>query len=158
MKHRMPTLTNEIHVYHTCTTTRPTTRPTGNRHVNFDGRLQHGVVGELSNSGASGEKRTTFLVNWWTEKPMRPNCNPLGKEWKRMGFTPMKVAKKALRETKEKYMAHVATPIGFGPLDLTAHGKIVYGVFGVYGVYSVGGAVCVGDAVCVCVCVYEGIY
>ena len=75
-----------------------------------------------------------------------------------MGFTPMKVAKKALRETKEKYMAHVATPIGFGPLDLTAHGKIVYGVFGVYGVYSVGGAVCVGDAVCVCVCVYEGIY
>ena len=148
----MPTLTHEIHVYHMC----PTTRPTGNRHVNFDGRLQHGVVGELSNSGASGAKRTTFLVNWWTEKPMRPNCNPLGKEWKRMGFTPMKVAKKALRETKEKYMAHVATPIGFGPLDLTAHGKIVYGVYGVYGVYSAGGAVCVQCrqcSVCVCVCV-----
>jgi hypothetical protein len=58
--------------------------PMTNRHLRFQGNLQHGVPAELAPEHqdgtivqlrGSGRERITFLVNWWKDKPMGPNCN-----------------------------------------------------------------------------------
>ena len=58
--------------------------PAVNRHLRFQGNLQHGVPAELAPEHqdgtivqlrGSGRERVTFLVNWWKNKPMGPNCN-----------------------------------------------------------------------------------
>jgi hypothetical protein len=48
--------------------------PVPNKHLAFRGNLQHGVAGSMSVTKGASNKRRTLLVNWWTEKPMPPNC------------------------------------------------------------------------------------
>jgi hypothetical protein len=49
--------------------------PQSNRHIQFDGRLYHGVVGQLARqhspqmATARTRTRYTLLVNWWVDKP-----------------------------------------------------------------------------------------
>ncbi len=60
--------------------------PRKNRHIVFRGDLNHGVASSLSLSPPGGD-RLTLLVNWWTEKPMEPNCRVMTDEIaKRVGF------------------------------------------------------------------------
>jgi hypothetical protein len=42
--------------------------PRTNRHIQFDGRLYHGVVGQLAQQRAK-KARYTLLVNWWVSRP-----------------------------------------------------------------------------------------
>ena len=58
--------------------------PLKNRHLRFQGNLQHGVPaflapelqdGTIIQLRGSGRERITFLVNWWKDKPLGPNCN-----------------------------------------------------------------------------------
>jgi len=60
--------------------------PAKNRHLRFQGNLQHGVPaflapelqeGTIMKLRGSGRERITFLVNWWKNKPMGPNCNKI---------------------------------------------------------------------------------
>jgi len=60
--------------------------PKKNRHLRFQGNLQHGVPaflapehqdGSIVQLRGSGRERITFLVNWWKTKPMGPNCNKI---------------------------------------------------------------------------------
>ena len=60
--------------------------PSKNRHLRFQGNLQHGVPaflapelqeGTIMQLRGSGRERITFLVNWWKDKPMGPNCNKI---------------------------------------------------------------------------------
>ena len=48
--------------------------PKASRHVIFRGDLNHGVSSSQSLDKKSDE-RVTLLVNWWTTKPMEPNCH-----------------------------------------------------------------------------------
>jgi hypothetical protein len=48
--------------------------PVPNKHLAFRGNLQHGVAGSMSVTAGASNKRRTLLVNWWTDKPMEPNC------------------------------------------------------------------------------------
>lgn len=54
--------------------------PKENRHLRFQGNLQHGVPAFLNpdhvelRGASSKNERITFLVNWWHEQPMPPNC------------------------------------------------------------------------------------
>ena len=49
--------------------------PKVNKHVVFDGHLFHGVIGPLSKiKPTKDSKRITFLINYWYQKPIEPNC------------------------------------------------------------------------------------
>lgn len=49
--------------------------PKRNKYTIFYGELLHGVLqGPVP---APGQKRLTFLVNWWDEQPIEPNCSKL---------------------------------------------------------------------------------
>ncbi|GMH83757.1 hypothetical protein TrST_g4906 [Triparma strigata] len=69
--------------------------PKANRHVLFRGDLNHGVSKTLSLDEDQPNSRVTLLVNWWTKKPMEPNCMVFTDEIaKKSGFVyPDKVAK-----------------------------------------------------------------
>mmetsp|Transcript_26104 Transcript_26104/g.49345 ORF Transcript_26104/g.49345 Transcript_26104/m.49345 type:complete len:405 (-) Transcript_26104:72-1286(-) len=69
--------------------------PKANRHVLFRGDLNHGVSKTLSLDEDQPNSRVTLLVNWWTRKPMEPNCMEFTDEIaKKSGFVyPDKVAK-----------------------------------------------------------------
>ena len=49
--------------------------PKVNKHVVFDGHLFHGVIGSLGKMVPNDDqKRITFLINYWHQKPIEPNC------------------------------------------------------------------------------------
>jgi len=49
--------------------------PKINKHLVFDGHLFHGVIGPLSKIDTKkGSERITFLINYWHQKPIEPNC------------------------------------------------------------------------------------
>tara|TARA_B100000575_G_C23120452_1_gene648313 strand:+ start:664 stop:1830 length:1167 start_codon:yes stop_codon:yes gene_type:complete len=49
--------------------------PKINKHIVFQGNLFHGVIGPLAKTAPSNkEKRITFLINYWHQKPLEPNC------------------------------------------------------------------------------------
>ena len=49
--------------------------PKVNKHVVFDGHLFHGVIGPLGKINPNDDqKRITFLINYWHQKPIEPNC------------------------------------------------------------------------------------
>ena len=49
--------------------------PKINKHIIFEGNLFHGVIGPLAKTTPSNkEKRITFLINYWHQKPLEPNC------------------------------------------------------------------------------------
>jgi len=50
--------------------------PAKNKYAIFNGDLLHGVIPGASDARA-GEKRITFLVNFWDVKPLAPNCEEL---------------------------------------------------------------------------------
>lgn len=72
--------------------------PKKNRHLLFRGNLQHGVPGKLAipfggsggvglRSGVGGQRRITFLINWWSHQPLGPNCRKVdNKMVKSMGL------------------------------------------------------------------------
>jgi len=53
--------------------------PRKNRHIIFRGDLRHGVVGQMSFDDP-GSTRRMLAVNWWTEKPLEPNCMVISDE------------------------------------------------------------------------------
>ena len=49
--------------------------PKRGRHLIFRGNLAHGVPGQLAPLAEGGAAhRTTFLINWWNQKPIEPYC------------------------------------------------------------------------------------
>ena len=49
--------------------------PKVNKHILFDGKAFHGVIGSLAKTVPSEqEKRLTLLINYWHQKPEEPNC------------------------------------------------------------------------------------
>mmetsp|Transcript_25645 Transcript_25645/g.63192 ORF Transcript_25645/g.63192 Transcript_25645/m.63192 type:complete len:319 (-) Transcript_25645:725-1681(-) len=99
--------------------------PVYNRHMLFRGNLQHGVPGELSLPSSRspteieiklrGNKRVTFLINWWNEKPLGPNCAKVDtKMAKRLGVYNKEGMKKMMHDPM--VLNHMPLPVEFETL------------------------------------------
>ena len=66
--------------------------PKRGRHLVFRGNLAHGVPGQLAPlAEGAAAYRTTFLINWWNQKPIEPYClHTTNLLWKKNAFVSTK--------------------------------------------------------------------
>ena len=83
------------------------------KHLSFNGRAQHGVVGSLCTANCT-EARLVLLINWWEHTPEPPNCQRLASS-QLQGMGMQRVTNERLRAIKA-----LLKPVAAEPLELTA--------------------------------------